>query len=234
MKRSCSILTTALMMAVGTCSATSAAAAPVTLIGADFDVRFDSALTGLFGTPVLNGNTITLNPLPAFKVESLAGNGEFIVDQTFSLQLLMHAGKAVTSIDLSEQGNYTLSGRQSDVAAWGELRADVGSLGTPELVQAITPVGYFRPNTDSVLSWSASSALDFSGFDATAQAQGLALDIQSALQAYTRPSDTGLRVASIDMTGGLVLSVAVVPEPESFMLALVGLGLLAGLARRAH
>jgi hypothetical protein len=228
MKRSSLILTQTMLLAAGLLAGAAASAATVTQTGADFDLSYDSSLLGRYGAPVLNGNTIAFSP-SGFKAESSGGNGEFITDQTLNLQLTLHAGKTVSGITLLEQGQYTLSGKQSDVYMWGEFSATAGA--APAISQGIAPNGYFSPNTGNVLAWSSNTSLDFSGVSATSQANGIALSLQTALQAYTRPSDVGLRVASIDMTGSPVLTVSTVPEPESLALALVGLGLLTRFGR---
>ena len=46
----------------GVFAVSGAQAASVTLSGSFFDLTYDDALTGLFGTPVLIGNTITWAP----------------------------------------------------------------------------------------------------------------------------------------------------------------------------
>jgi hypothetical protein len=222
-----------LLLAAGLAAAMPAQAAPTTLVGARFDVVYEPSSTGLLGAPRLDGDRIVFTPT-GFRAESLDGFGEVINEQVFSLQLILHPGQALSALQLTEQGSYRLSGKQSDVSVSGELRADISGLPGLGLAQAISPVGYFRPGDGSALPWSAISELDFSAVPVALQASGITLNLQNVLQGFTRKSDVGTRIASIDATGDLVLSASVVPEPTSGVLLLLGLAAVGLGVRRSR
>jgi hypothetical protein len=213
-----------LLLSVGLLTTTAPQAATTTLVGLGFDLSFDPELLSLFGMPTLQGNTIAFTPV-GFKAESLDGQGEVVSEKAMRLQLFLHPGQRVTAVTLTEQGSYRLSGQQSDVSVWGELQADFSG-GAQALVAAITPTDYFFPNNGAVQAWSASGNLDLGGVSRYAQSQGITLDLHNVLQGFTRRSDVGLRVASIEMGGSLVVGVSVVPEPASQGMMLMGLGIL--------
>jgi hypothetical protein len=208
-----------------------AQAATITVPGAGFDIAFDDTTLSQLGAPALGGTTISFSPLQ-FAAESRDGNGEVINEQTAVLWVLPHPGQRVSAVDFREQGTYELSGRQSDVAAWGELRADFTAAGLPALSAAIAPDTPFMPNTGRVESWSALAGLDFGAAPDPRGSAGFVLTLNTLLQGYTRPSDTGLRVAAIQTVGPLTLQVAVVPEPPAVTLFAAGLAALAALVRR--
>ncbi len=217
------------------CSAAACAAGQansVTLPGALFDVVYDSVALGVWGAPTLAGGQIRFSPA-GYEARSVDGQGEVLTSARAALTLLPHAGVQLAGVVLGEQGPYRVDGRQSDVNVLGELAVVFAADGVPGASAAVTPAGYFFPNTGATESWSAAAALDFTAASAAQQAAGLTLTLDQTLQAYTRASDSGVRLAMIATSGALSLQVSVVPESGSGALLALGLLLLAAACRRA-
>jgi hypothetical protein len=216
------------LAALGCAAACSAQAASVTLPGALFDVAYDSAALGLLGAPSLSGNQIRFLP-SSYEARSADGKGEVLTPALVTLNLLPHAGVQLAGLAFTEQGSYRVDGRQSDVNVLGELGVAFAAPGVPAASAAVTPAGYFFPNTGATESWSAAAALDFTAASAAQQAAGLTLTLDQTLQAYTRATDTGVRLAFIAASGALLMQVSVVPEVSSSLMLALGL-LLFGVA----
>jgi hypothetical protein len=95
-------------------------AASVTLPGALFDVRYDSANLGPLGAPTLSGNEVRFSP-SGYEARSADGQGEVLTPAIATLTLLPHAGVQLAGLAFTEQGSYRVDGRQSDVNVLGEL-----------------------------------------------------------------------------------------------------------------
>jgi len=212
-------------------------AATQVLSGSHFDLAFDDSMLGLFGTPSLSGDTIIFSPT-TFVAQSVIGSGRVTLNQSVSLQLLLHAGQTIQSISLTESGSFRLAGNQSDVYADGELRGF--GLATPAnaLVSAITPDTQFGPNADgSPQVWNGAAALGFTGSGIN-QSAGVGITLQNVLTARTTTTDPNpLQVAMVQLSpagNAIALSVTMVPEPETWAMLLAGLGVLAAARRRLN
>jgi hypothetical protein len=211
-----------LLAALGCAAVCSAQAASVTLPGVLFDVTYDSATLGPLGAPSLSGNLIRFSP-SGYEARSADGQGEVLTPAIATLTLLPHADVQLAGLAYAEQGGYRVDGRQSDVNVLGELAVVFASPGVPATSAAVTPAGYFYPNTGATESWSAAAALDFTAASAAQQAAGLTLTLDQTLQAYTRATDTGVRLAFIATSGALLMQVSVVPEVRSALMLALGL-----------
>src|SRR3569832_2674100 len=92
-------------------------AASVTLSGDSVDFTFDDTLMGLFGHPVLSGDTLSFTPVD-FPASSTNGAGYTLAANTANIQMTAHNGYLFSSIDLAERGDYMLlgGGSTADVA----------------------------------------------------------------------------------------------------------------------
>jgi hypothetical protein len=210
-------------------------AATQVLSGSHFDVAYDDSALGLFGAPSLSGNTIFFSPT-AFSVQSTVGQGRLNLNQSVSLQLLLHAGQTVQSINLSETGTFRLAGTQSDVYADGELSAFGLAAPGNALVSAITPDSLFGPNANGAPQpWNGAASLDLAG-SGIDQSAGVGVKLQNFLTARTTTTDPNpLQVAMVQISpagNAIALSVTMVPELESWAMLLAGLGVLAAVRRR--
>lgn len=216
------------ILAASVVGASSALAVPVTVIGSQFDISYDSALVGLFGAPVVIGNQVSWFPSgsPGFAASSSAGFN--VVNASFSLQLTAHPGFQFTGFGLAEAGSYFHFGAGSLVSVSGQLRV------TPlPGVTATAPLAAADP-------FVANSFLDFSTHDWTASTSVTALpaatsvanvSIQNILAAFVPASTVGF--ALVDKSGVFLnVGIAAVPEPETYGMMLAGLGLVGLLAFR--
>ncbi len=223
-----------------------AAAAPVTVVGTDFDLVYDSALTGSFGTPSLVGNTLFFTP-NAQRAESLNGAGTQVLTAALSgLRLQGKNGFRFGAFSLAVFGDYRLSGAGSQVNASGQLRAfdaalpQAGVLATALQLEGTQPFG---TADGSNRNWSATARIDGQTAPGGGGLNGLAagleevdLEIDLQLSAYTDPSQTGLRLAFIENKfSGLVVDILAAPNqtlPTPSTLALLAPLLLGGAALR--
>jgi hypothetical protein len=208
-------------------------AASITLPGTQFDVVYDDAALGLLGAPTLSGGQIRFAPA-VYQARSADGQGEVLTSAIAALTLLPHAGVQLAGVVFAEQGAYRVDGRQSDVNVLGELAVAYAAPGLAAASATVTPAGYFFPNTGATESWSAAAALDFTAASVAQQAAGLTLTLDQTLQAYTRPTDTGVRLAFIATSGLLALQVSVVPELNSGTTLALGLAALAAAIARGR
>jgi uncharacterized protein YfiM (DUF2279 family) len=221
------------LAALGCATACSVQAASVTLPGELFDVIYDKATLGPLGAPTLSGSQIGFSP-SGYEARSADGQGEVLTPAVATLTLLPHAGVQLAGLAFTEQGSYRVDGRQSDVNVLGELAVAFAAPGVPTASAAITPAGYFFPNTGATESWSAAAAVDFTAASAAQQAAGLTLTLDQTLQAYTRATDTGVRLAFIATSGALSMQVSVVPEAGSALLLALGLVAIGVVARKSR
>lgn len=218
-------------------SASTVMAAPVTLVGNNFDLIYDSSLIGLFGTPTLSNNSIFFTPV-AFKAESLNGNGVVTGNSTINLSIIEHANRNITGFSLLERGDYRLVGDGSAVGVGGQTR--LFDLSNPfiENNTAITSTSNFSIVNSifdsSTHNWTSSSnisVLDSQWSNTTAYNY----TIENLLTAYTDPSVTGPRVAFIEKKfagSSISILVTTVPEANTYAMMLVGLGFMGFVSRR--
>lgn len=215
----------------GVFAVSGAQAASVTLSGSFFDLTYDDALTGLFGTPVLVGNTITWAPSgsPGFSASSY-GNGIQVTNSTFALTVTAKDNYLINGASLVEAGDYFFFGTNSGVSATGQLRGrslDVG--GAPTSVSSIAASG-FSANSEfdfSTSDWSATAlvTLDEASKSAT-------FTIQNLLAAYNPPGSFPTAAFIEKKSVDLSVAVTAVPEADTYMMMLAGLGMIGLMAKR--
>jgi len=201
----------------------------VTLTGTNFDVTYDSAALGLFGSSV----TLTGDQLSFFPTSFVAktGSGIDVTNSTVALMISAHSGYSLTGFSLAEGGDYfhfsnSAAPMASGVSASGQLR--VTPLPGSTTTAAITPAGAFTAN----------SFLNFGTTDWTATASVAApmnttlanVSIQNILAAYVVD---GVGYSFIEKKDAfLTVGVTPVPEPETWAMMLAGLAAVGFLARR--
>lgn len=212
-------------------------ASMVTLIGTDFDVRYDDTLlnASLFGTPYIAGNTLSFTPVN-FKAQSTTADRYATADSTINLQLLPHAGQMISAVSLIERGDYRLRGSQSFVEVTGQIR--LFDLDRPLNEDTATIVAN-APLTlaDGVLhNWQAAAQIQTQGNPLLQGATHYNLTIQNLLGAYTSDTESGVPVMAFiqkkNLIGSVSVSVTAVPEPATWVLGLAGLMLIPLIARR--
>jgi hypothetical protein len=220
----------------------------ITLPGTNFDLTYDDTKLGLFGAPVLVGDTIQFT-ISDFNAQSLGGAGAVPRNSTISGLVLTAKGDfQFGAFDLAEFGDYTLSGAGSSVRVQGQLRAFdlANSLNTQTtnslVVSPLTPLTLVDGiNHD----WTASARIDAS----TAAVPGpggainvivsnpdaVGLTIENRLLAYTEPTGSGFREAFIEKKfSGVSLTVSPVPAPPALWMFGAGMVALGIYRRRAR
>lgn len=225
-------LSVALLSACVMCAGIAPAhAAMQTLIGSDFDITYDDALTGLFGSASLVGSTIFFTPT-TFKAESLNGAGFVTATQTVNFRVTAHTGLDFSSISVSEAGDYKLRGTNSFVNVGGQVRAFDVANPFVQLTNNITATAPLTINDGANHDWTATAALNLASF-ATATTINVALE--DLLEAYTEPTDIGPKLAFIEKKfAGVAINIVTTPVPEAntWAMMIAGLGLVGFQLRR--
>lgn len=219
-----------------------AQAALITLPGTQFDLSYDDTKLGLFGTPSLSGNTIFFT-FSGFVAESLNGQGLVTKNSTVNgLVLTAHDGFHFGGFNLTEFGDYKLSGANSFVRVEGQLRAfDIAAptdTQTTSFLQA-APGTNLNLDDGGLHDWAATAAMDGNtppafGFTTNVLAgrpTQVGLAVENLLTAYTEAQDSGPKQAFIEKkfagTGVQVtVSPVPLPLPSTLMLAALGAGWL--------
>lgn len=204
-----------------------ASAATVTLAGTHFNLSFDDALVGLFGTPTVVGDAISWSPT-AFTAKTFSDIA--FVDASTVLTITAKAGWTLNSFGLAEGGDYAFYGANNLVAAGGELRVtSLSGAVTTSIDNIDVTSGAFLAQA-SVLpfptrKWTAAADLAVTTSKASVTVENLLFGLAS---------DTTANDYAFIQKKNAVLTVGVspVPEPESYALFLAGLGTLGFLARR--
>lgn len=206
---------------------TVATAAPVSIIGTDIDLTYDSALLGSFGTPTLVGNTLffTLNEQ---RVVSTNGAGSQVLSSLLAgISLQAKNGFRFGAFDLAVFGDYRLNGAGSQVQAGGQLRAFDAAQPGAAVMAATLQADAGLPlniNNGNNQNWAALAHIDGDtaaaggGHNAIAAgADRVGLEIDLLLSAYTDPMQAGPRLAFIEnkFSGLMVNIVRAEPLPLS-------------------
>lgn len=232
------------MLAVLALCAGNAQATLVTLAGADFDLTYDDTKLGLFGAPMLTGDTISFT-FNNFLAQSLNGAGFATTNSTITGMVIdAKNGFGFGDLLLAEFGDYTLTGALSSVRVQGQLRAfDFANpiytqTAADLVVNPATPIGVIDGANHN---WQASSLIDNTtpvtpvfgradnGWLVTADKVGLT--IENRLSAFTSPGAQFAQLAFIEKKfTGVAITVMPVPEPSALAALLGGFGLV-GWAR---
>ncbi len=208
------------LSAVLAVAAVSASAATATIDGDGFTITYDTALTGLFGTPTLVGNVLSWFPSgsPGFTAQSSSGFA--VTNSTFSLMVTADAGYTLNGFSLVEGGDYFYfgdTGATAGVDVSGQLRVTSlpGSTSATSIVETTTYSANSFLNFDTN-NWAASAAT--TPLTGVTQAN---VSVQNILAAYVLG---GAGYSFIEKKEAfLTLSVSPVPEPETYALFLAGI-----------
>lgn len=209
----------------------SAQAASVTLSGSFFDVTYDDALTGLFGTPTLVGDTLSWAPSgsPGFTAASY-GQGINVTNSTFAVTVTAKDNYLIDGASLWESGDYFFFGDGSGVSATGQLRGrSLDTAGSPISTTSIV-AGSFAANAPfdfATTDWTATAlvTLDESSKSAT-------FTIQNILAAYNPPNSFPTAAFIEKKNVDLTIAVSAVPEADTYLMMLAGLGMIGLMAKR--
>ena len=216
---------------LGSIAAAPASAAIQTVNGSFFDISYDDTLAGLFGTPTIVGNTIQWFPSgsPGFSAYS-AGDGIQKANSTFGLTITVKPDTAykITGFDLRESGDYSYFGSGTvGVGLAGQLRVTPQDPFSSTMISNITSTSPFTPNPVldfSTKNWNATASVS------TAEITKANVSIENLLFAYTPPGSFPTQ-AFIEKKEAF-LHVTVVPEAQTYMMLLAGLGLIGTIAHR--
>jgi PEP-CTERM motif len=207
----------------------SASAAIVTIDGAKFDISFDDAFIGLFGTPTIVGDVIQWFPSgsPGFTASTTTRDTTVITNSTFAFTIVADPGFFVTGGALTEAGDYLMFGAGSQVAATGQVRMTSLNPAAPTVIGAITPSTFSETSFPALetQNWDASGSVSVA---ATTAAN---VSIQNILVAYAGDA-AGPRGAFIEKKE-VFFSVSALPIPEPSTWAMFGVGVaMMGFALR--
>ena len=208
-------------------------AAMVTISGAlnnsDFDLTFDDAMLGLFGTPMLSNNQISFTPT-SFIALSANGGGFVTTPSTISLILtpLDPVNVFITAFDLTETGDYRRLGMGTSVMANGQLRASNVGMAAQESTDFIEETAPFNVE-NALTNWSALASIDEMTGDWQPTGDPVSLIIENLLTAFTEVN--GLNEAFIEKKR-VIVDVQVVPLPPAVLLFAIGLFGAGFFARR--
>jgi len=191
---------------------------------------------GLFGSPTVTGNTIFFTPTD-FIAQSTNGDGTFLTSSTINVVITPNQGKALTSLALTERGDYSLDGEGSSVGIGGQLRAF--SMNDPINVEDssfITSASNLTINDNLYHNWTAGAGVDLTGAQ-WQKTSAVDMTLENVLEATTNgdsfPSKAFIqkKFTGVGITVGLVPP-ASVPVPAALWLFGSGLVGLIGVARR--
>ncbi len=223
---------TLLVAALGSMFAFSGAqAASVTLSGSFFDVTYDDALTGLFGTPTLVGGTISWAPSgsPGFTAQSY-GEGIKVTNSTFALTVTAKDNYLIDGASLWESGDYFFFGSGSGVKASGQLRGRSLDTAGAAIATSSIAAGTFTANSDfdfTTTDWSGTALVTLD-----AASKSATFTIQNILAAYNPPGSFPTAAFIEKKNVDLAIAVTAVPEADTYLMMLAGLGMLGLMAKR--
>lgn len=218
----------ALAVLAGSLGLQAVQAAQVTLSGATFDITYDDARVGLFGTPSIVGNSVLWFPSGSPGFTAQTDGGIDVTNATFAMTVTAKPGFFLTGFNLTEGGDYFFfGGQRSGVMASGQLRVTPLPGGTSHA--AITADNSFAANAGfdfTTRNWTASASL--TPARGTTQVNA---SIQNILSAYVIPPVLGY--AFIEKKEVMLgIAVSPVPEPHTYALMIAGVAVVGFVALR--
>ena len=142
-----------------------AAGAPAaTLVGTTVTYNYDETALGLFGTPVVVGDTLIFTPGEPTKFIAAAYNqdGMAITSATVNIDVTANAGSGtIQSLSLVEQGDYFRFGGGTMAGVSGQLRATNLASNTAPLADSInSPTNFVETGFPNTAPWDASADLN--------------------------------------------------------------------------
>lgn len=198
----------------------------VTLTGATVDFTYDDDLLGLFGQANVSGNTLYFTPTN-FTAESFDGDGYDFNRATLNIKVTAHEGWDFSSVDLVERGDYLRVGGGTKLAVSGQIRVFDTAQPLDEVTASITAKDAFLKTRDFMTKdWEANASANLLN---QTSADMINVTLENILVARSRGNNS---LAFIEKKFvGLTPVTVPVPEPETYAMMLVGLGLV-GLAIR--
>jgi hypothetical protein len=213
---------------LGQTIAGAAFAAPVTVAGMTVDFSFDDALLGLFGQPVVTGDSLYFTPT-TFSAEALNGVGFDLTKATANIKVTAHDGFDFTSLALSERGDYLQVGAGAKVAVSGQIRVFDSMNPASEVTASILPTTPFLPTDDFITkNWTAGAATSLVDMKSASM---LNVTIENILIAQS-PLGTETLAFIEKKFAGLDVVTAPIPEADTYAMLLAGLGLIGYVVRR--
>ncbi|MFQ5422780.1 MAG: PEP-CTERM sorting domain-containing protein [Phycisphaerae bacterium] len=216
--------------------ATVASATPWTVpagVAQDFDYSGGGDLNGLYGDPLVAGNSIFFPSTSlSLNVQGGAGGASANVNDTVSFDMQVHTGFQLSFVTITAFGQYNLTGvgSQSNVTTDYQVVENAGLQRTFSVGLTTTPVSFpltVTPGSgDLAGSWDGLAEADIS-FVLPSADSNLHVSLATALDALAAAGGT----ADINATfQSIQFQFFFVPEPAS--LAMLGVGGLALLLRR--
>lgn len=222
------------------CTAVPAQAAIVTIAGPSFDLSYDDALLGPYGTPTIVGNSVFFTTTSLIAQRFTEGTTS-LPTLLEGLVITMRGSFAIDSLAVSVLGDYFLEDASASVSVGGLLQARDMAGPAATLTQSALAVDGGTPlNTVGVNSdWRASARLNGSTAVGAGQtnvflsgARSIGVTLGTELMA-TLGSGAGLREAFIEQKfSGLQLMVSPTSVPVPGTLALVLAAAAAGALLR--
>lgn len=210
-----------------------ASAAIVTVDGAFFDISYDDALVGLFGTPTIVGDEIKWFPSgsPGFSAKVTGADNLVVTSSTLAVKITADAGYQLTGASLDEGGDYFYFGEAtSGVSASGQLRFTSLAPSATTVTAAIAPTTTFAENgllDFTTTNWSAAAVVALSTPSTAAN-----ISIQNILAAWAAGAPP-LQAAFIEKKEvTLSVAVAAIPEPSTWAMLGLGVGMIGFALRR--
>ena len=213
----------AMVMAGG---ASGTAVAATTLYGTTVDFTIDSPL-GRFGEASIASDSLVFTPnavASSGPTDFYADGSSLYAGQTVHITVTAHSGYALTGFDLSESGGYALAGGTVWIA--GGLKAiDIEGTTANQLTAEILG----SPLVGSGGSWTAAASIalppsgGWGGSDAVVNSVTLTLSNLLFAAGAAEIWKNGAAVAAVT---------APVPEAETYLMMLAGLGVVSLFARR--
>ncbi|MBS1143590.1 MAG: hypothetical protein H6R14_996 [Proteobacteria bacterium] len=202
---------------------TGALAATQTLDAGNYTITYDDTALGLFGTPVLTSSGIAFAPggTPGFTAVNT------VLQSIAALTITADAGYKLTSFNLNEKGSYFKVGGDSVVFVGGKLTVqDLVNTGNSVVkdISSGSPLSVtttFDQNFKTE-TWSATAGASL----AASKVHVSIFDVLGAIPFNGGYASIGKSNVILDVT------VAAVPEPQSFAMLLAGLGIVGAVARR--
>jgi PEP-CTERM motif len=209
-----------------------ASAATVVLPGVNFDIQYDSALSGLFGNAQIANNIIYFTPT-SFTAQSLNGAGMVTTASNVNFKIIPKNGYVVGSVALQERGDYILRGANSYITVGGQTQVFSDFDPSNIFSASINSTSDLSVRNGLQNNWSAMSLMSLGGLNLGAN-EAFNYSIDSILGAYTDPNDRGPKRAFIENKfSGFAVQVSPVPEPSTVLTLFAGLGAIAfAIARK--
>ena len=166
-----------------------------------YDWENGQSTNGLFGNPIVSGNTLTFYP-QSFRAESVNGNSNTVSD-TLIFDLIAHTGNAITGIQISELGDYGIEGSGS-VNVFGNISVEnLSAAGSFNTNLITTPT---MPMTSGYGNWQADGYIQLSNWT------HLRITLYNELNTVT---DANASAYIQKKLIGSPVSITIIPEPAT-------------------